>query len=108
MGILIFFFIICLVFLYLWLFLGEVRGLARSKLRSFECGFNRVKSARVSFSLRFFLVILIFLVFDIEFFLLVPLSVGGIYYLENFFYFFFTLFVIVLGLFYECIFGILN
>lgn len=40
---------------------------------SFECGFDPLKKARVVFSLRFFLVIILFLVFEIEVVLLIPL-----------------------------------
>nr|YP_009489710.1 NADH dehydrogenase subunit 3 [Falcidens halanychi]AWH02139.1 NADH dehydrogenase subunit 3 [Falcidens halanychi] len=43
------------------------------KFLPFECGFSMVKSPRVPFSTRFFLLTVIFLVFDIELVLLFPL-----------------------------------
>nr|ABK79917.1 NADH dehydrogenase subunit 3 [Tigriopus californicus] len=46
------------------------------KLSPFECGFSPNSSARVSFSLHFFLVALIFIVFDVELLLLYPYVVN--------------------------------
>nr|BCV68677.1 NADH dehydrogenase subunit 3 [Beringiana fukuharai]BCV68690.1 NADH dehydrogenase subunit 3 [Beringiana fukuharai]BCV68703.1 NADH dehydrogenase subunit 3 [Beringiana fukuharai]BCV68729.1 NADH dehydrogenase subunit 3 [Beringiana fukuharai]BCV68742.1 NADH dehydrogenase subunit 3 [Beringiana fukuharai] len=60
------------VLLTVGLFLGSSFYSGREKPSPFECGFDPVGSSRVPFSLRFFLLAVIFVVFDVEIVLLFP------------------------------------
>ena len=58
--------------------LGVKTEYRREKLRTYECGFEPITSSRQAFCLRFFILAIIFLVFDVEIALLIPyvLTVG--------------------------------
>nr|YP_009185963.1 NADH dehydrogenase subunit 3 [Sciodrepoides watsoni]ALO70916.1 NADH deshydrogenase subunit 3 [Sciodrepoides watsoni] len=82
----------------------------REKSSPFECGFDPKSSPRLPFSLQFFLIAVIFLIFDVEITLLIPLIfIMKISSLINFFLlssFFFM--ILILGTYHEWNQGALN
>nr|AXI98564.1 NADH dehydrogenase subunit 3 [Pseudoniphargus elongatus] len=79
------------------------------KLSPFECGFDPFKKARIPFSLRFFLITILFLIFDVEIAILLPLGLFSSN-LDPFPYFsaMVVSLILILGLFHEWNQGALN
>nr|ABM65769.1 NADH dehydrogenase subunit 3 [Nucula nucleus] len=83
--------------------LAKQTKMDREKQSPFECGFDPMSSARIPFSTRFFLLAVIFLIFDVEIVLLFPvissLSIELTPLISSALLIFLT--VLILGLFHE-------
>nr|ANQ92704.1 NADH dehydrogenase subunit 3 [Anadara pilula] len=76
----------------------------REKASPYECGFEPIGGARSSFSLRFFLLALVFMIFDVEIVLLLPLvgkMMSSFVPVSVFVQGLFFLFLLLIGLWFE-------
>nr|YP_010460759.1 NADH dehydrogenase subunit 3 [Hierodula maculata]UUF67495.1 NADH dehydrogenase subunit 3 [Hierodula maculata] len=75
----------------------------REKSSPFECGFDPISSSRLPFSLHFFLIAIIFLIFDVEIALILPMTI--IPFMSNMLIWTITsvlfLFILTMGLYHE-------
>jgi NADH-ubiquinone oxidoreductase chain 3 len=59
--------------------LRKKTNLDREKTSPFECGFDPFSNSRIPFSLRFYIITIIFLVFDVEIAIILPLPLSRIF-----------------------------
>nr|AND96243.1 NADH deshydrogenase subunit 3 [Scaptodera rhadamistus] len=103
-------FIICNILIFLSLIISKKSFTDREKSSPFECGFDPKNSSRMPFSLYFFLIAIIFLIFDVEITLLIPMiiamKISNLFNLWMIMIFF--IFILLMGLYYEWYQGALN
>nr|YP_010626508.1 NADH dehydrogenase subunit 3 [Paraliodrosophila antennata]WBK17644.1 NADH dehydrogenase subunit 3 [Paraliodrosophila antennata] len=103
-------FIISMVVMMLASILSKKTFTDREKSSPFECGFDPKSSSRLPFSLRFFLITIIFLIFDVEIALILPMII--IMKFSNLLIWSITsiifIFILLIGLYHEWNQGMLN
>nr|ASY98372.1 NADH dehydrogenase subunit 3 [Hierodula patellifera] len=95
--------VISFILMMLTNFLSKKNIEDREKSSPFECGFDPISSSRLPFSLRFFLIAIIFLIFDVEIALILPMTI--IPFMSNLLIWTITsmlfLFILTVGLYHE-------
>nr|YP_010327018.1 NADH dehydrogenase subunit 3 [Melanchra persicariae]UNP54281.1 NADH dehydrogenase subunit 3 [Melanchra persicariae] len=91
------------IMMFLSIILSKKTFSDREKCSPFECGFDPKSSARIPFSLHFFLITVIFLIFDVEIALIFPII--PLFKLVNFILWakisFFFILILLIGLYHE-------
>nr|YP_008239385.1 NADH dehydrogenase subunit 3 [Attacus atlas]AGQ46297.1 NADH dehydrogenase subunit 3 [Attacus atlas]UDY72223.1 NADH dehydrogenase subunit 3 [Attacus atlas formosanus] len=91
------------IIMFLSIILSKKSMKDREKCSPFECGFDPKSSARIPFSMHFFLITIIFLIFDVEIALIFPIIY--LFKTVNFFIWmktsFFFIIILLLGVYHE-------
>nr|YP_010415027.1 NADH dehydrogenase subunit 3 [Araniella displicata]URW97646.1 NADH dehydrogenase subunit 3 [Araniella displicata] len=91
----------------LFLVISYKKLLDSETFSSYECGFNNISGSRLFFSFRFFLISILFLIFDVEIALMLPIPYLNFSW-TNIYPIYLFILVLIGGLVYEFFYGSLN
>nr|YP_009459901.1 NADH dehydrogenase subunit 3 [Cheumatopsyche speciosa]AUT18166.1 NADH dehydrogenase subunit 3 [Cheumatopsyche speciosa] len=90
--------------------ISKKKNFNREKFSPFECGFDPKSQPRMPFSIQFFMITIIFLIFDVEISIIFPLILT--YEINSKLYWYLTtiffMIILILGIFYEWFMNYLN
>nr|AHA52445.1 NADH dehydrogenase subunit 3 [Histeromerus sp. QL-2013] len=95
--------LISFIMMLINLLISKKSILDREKMSSFECGFDPLSSSRLPFSIHFYMIAILFLIFDVEVVFLFPIvnSMEILNYNEWYYISMMILFILYLGLEFE-------
>lgn len=101
-------FFIRILLIFISLFILDKNFYSSQKIEEFECGFNSLVNRRLSFSLQYFMLTILFLVFDLEIILIMPVILE----IKSFFMIIdllvWLLILLIMGLYIEWLYGLVN
>nr|YP_009346659.1 NADH dehydrogenase subunit 3 [Graphosoma rubrolineatum]API85480.1 NADH dehydrogenase subunit 3 [Graphosoma rubrolineatum] len=102
--------IISIIMMLMCTIISKTSSKDREKMSPFECGFDPKSSARTPFSIQFFLIAVLFLIFDIEIAIMLPIILTMKISLTKTWIFTIMMFIIILimGLYHEWNNGVLE
>jgi NADH:ubiquinone oxidoreductase subunit 3 (subunit A) len=93
---------ILLIVLFLLYLILSIKDFNLVKIRLFECGFISLYKVQVSFRIHFFVIIVLFIIFDLEIVLILGFLISDS---TSILLFYFIFIFILLGFYFELLFG---
>nr|QLY89782.1 NADH dehydrogenase subunit 3 [Hydropsyche pellucidula] len=91
------------ILIFISILISKKKSFDREKISPFECGFDPKTPSRLPFSLQFFIITIIFLIFDVEISIILPMIIS--FKLINNMIWFITsisiMIILIIGIFYE-------
>nr|AWN56280.1 NADH dehydrogenase subunit 3 [Goeldia sp. DPP-2018] len=100
-------FILMIFIFFVFVLLFYKSKMIFEEMTMYECGFNSMMGVRIPFSYRFFLISILFVIFDVEVSLLLPIPYMKLVEMSMWVFLLFVL-ILIIGLLYEYYYGSLE
>lgn len=94
-------FVLTFILIFIFSSFGDLSKYSHQKMKEFECGFNIINNNRLSFSNQYFLITILFLIFDLEIVLIVPIILENLKISKELIFLNFLIIVLAIGLIVE-------